>query len=193
MDAKRWQQITGAEICVAVNMSAIQFRDKSLLESVERILAESELPGELLELELTESVLLRSTPAVREAMVQMHEDLGISLTLDDVGRGFSSLEYLCKMPFDKMKVDRSFVLSSAADPSSKAIASAIISLGLKLGLTVVAEGVETVDQLQFLRQEGCPMGQGYLFSEPVSQSELTCFFERHGSVLSAANWRRLGS
>jgi diguanylate cyclase (GGDEF)-like protein/PAS domain S-box-containing protein len=149
---------------VAVNISPRQFQEKSLVATVRRALAESRLPPASLELEVTESVVMHS---VDEAIVTLRElsELGVRLSMDDFGRGYSSLYYLKRFPMHSLKIDRSFVgdLGNGDDAS---IVHTIISMSRSLGLKVVAEGVETVDQLEFLRRNGCDLAQGYLLGRP---------------------------
>jgi len=134
-------------------------------------LGESGLPARRLELEITETVLLRDTEATMVTLTQL-KDLGTRIAMDDFGTGYSSLGYLQKFPFDKIKIDRSFVKDLLDKPESIAIVRAVSGLGNALGITTTAEGVETVGQLQKLRLEGCTEVQGYLFSKPRPAHEL---------------------
>ena len=150
---------------VAVNLSATQFRNADLAEMIEKTLAATGLPPHRLEVEITESVLIQNTDTAL-AMLHRLRDLGISIALDDFGTGYSSLSYLSRFPIDKIKIDRSFVHQIGADEGTTAIVDAIIGLGTSLGVTVVAEGVETFAQLAHLRAAGCHQVQGNLYGEP---------------------------
>lgn len=159
------------DIAVAVNLSALQFKNGRIVLDVISALGESGLPARRLELEITETVLLRDTEATMVTLTQL-KDLGTRIAMDDFGTGYSSLGYLQKFPFDKIKIDRSFVKDLLDKPESIAIVRAVSGLGNALGITTTAEGVETVGQLQKLRLEGCTEVQGYLFSKPRPAHEL---------------------
>ena len=172
-EAGRWRKSHPPGVPVAVNLSPVQFRDPKLPDIVARALEEEGLSPRLLELELTEGVLLKATPEVEESLRKLHDEVGVTITLDDFGRGFASLEYLLRFPIDRLKVDRLFVGSVDEDSDSRAMVAAIIALAKSLGLVVVGEGVETESQLEFLRARGCDQIQGYYFSQPVSSQTLT--------------------
>jgi len=159
------------DIAVAVNLSALQFKNGRVVLDVISALGESGLPARRLELEITETVLLRDTEATMVTLTQL-KDLGTRIAMDDFGTGYSSLGYLQKFPFDKIKIDRTFVKDLLDKPESIAIVRAVSGLGNALGITTTAEGVETVGQLQKLRLEGCTEVQGYLFSKPRPAHEL---------------------
>ena len=162
MDAKDWPDIT-----VAVNVSPLQFRRLDFVDVVERILAQTDLDPNRLELELTESTLLGNVETAEIAMHRL-KALGVKLALDDFGTGYSSLAYLRRFPFDKLKIDRSFVRSIERAPDAAAIVHAIVGLGRGLGMKVTAEGVETAEQQLFLRAAGVHCMQGYRFGKPGS-------------------------
>jgi diguanylate cyclase (GGDEF)-like protein/PAS domain S-box-containing protein len=166
-DAAGWP----AHISVAVNLSPAQFRRGDLIETVAGALCESGLPPERLHLEITETVLLQKNA---ENLAVLHElkKLGVSIVLDDFGTGYSSLSYLKMFPFDKIKIDRSFVAEMDDRADCAAIVGCVIALGRSLGMGTVAEGVETAEQLALLRAAGCREAQGYLFSRPVPAAEL---------------------
>ena len=128
-------------------------------------LAQSGLPGQRLELEITESVLLVDNKSTLRTLHQLRS-LGVRIAMDDFGTGYSSLSYLRSFPFDKIKIDRSFVHNLASSADSKAIIRAVTGLGSSLGMTTTGEGVETQEELEYLEQEGCTEAQGYFFSEP---------------------------
>ena len=161
-DASRWP--TGMK--VAVNVSPMQFRDAGLVQAVRNALTASGLPAQRLELEITESVLLANNTTTLATLHELRA-LGVRIALDDFGTGYSSLSYLRSFPFDKIKIDRSFVRDLTAADGSKMIVRAIINLSKNLGMVTTAEGVETNEQLDTIRTEGCDEVQGFLFARPV--------------------------
>jgi EAL domain-containing protein (putative c-di-GMP-specific phosphodiesterase class I) len=162
-------------IKVSVNLSAVQFRGASPIENFSRALRDSGLPADRLELEITESVLLQNNVEHVETLHQLRL-MGISIVLDDFGTGYSSLSYLRMFPFDKIKIDRSFVHELAKNADCAAIVSAVAGLGSSLRIGTVAEGIESGDQLLLVHAAGCTHAQGYLFGRPCPASELK--FER---------------
>ncbi|HQT78163.1 MAG TPA: EAL domain-containing protein [Rhodopila sp.] len=172
-EAVSWSQ----PIRVAVNLSPVQFRDPGLVPAVTSALTESGLAPGRLELEITESVLLDDNEANLAILHQLRA-LGVRIVLDDFGTGFSSLSYLLRFPFDKIKIDRSFVVGLPGQDQSFAIVCAIVSMGRSLGIAIAAEGVETAEQLDVLRSRGCNEAQGYLFSRPVPACDLPALLER---------------
>ncbi len=161
-------------ISIAVNLSAVQFRGSRLLETVTSALAASGLAAARLELEITEGALLENTDAVLDVLNGLRS-LGVRVSMDDFGTGYSSLSYLQKFPFDKIKIDQSFVRSMSSDRDSAAIIRAVTSLGSSFGMTTIAEGVETPEQLARIRAEGCTEAQGYLISRPLSPEAARAF------------------
>jgi predicted signal transduction protein with EAL and GGDEF domain len=159
------------DVKVAVNLSPAQFKSKTLALAVTSALAASELSPSRLELEITESVLLQDNETVRGVLHQLRE-LGVRISMDDFGTGYSSLSYLRSFPFDKIKIDQSFVRDMCNHDDSIAIVRAVAGLGKNLGMSTTAEGVETDEQLGRLREEGCTEVQGYLFSRPLPASEV---------------------
>jgi len=180
-EAMRWPGTTR----VAVNMSPVQFRDPSLLQILDRALSDSGLPPSRLVLEITESIFLDANDAVITTLHCLRQR-GVSVALDDFGTGYSSLSYLRSFPFDKVKIDKSFVRDIAHQESSLAIVRAITGMANSLGMVVVAEGVETEDQLALLRAEGCELVQGYLFSRPLAAAAIGAYVERMAGVSSLA-------
>jgi diguanylate cyclase (GGDEF)-like protein len=172
-EAMKWPQ----GILVAVNLSPAQFKTGTLVLDVIAALGASGLAANRLELEITESVLLQNTDATMSTLRQLR-DLGVRIAMDDFGTGYSSLGYLQKFPFDKIKIDRSFVRDVIDKPESIAIVRAVTGLGRTLGMTTTAEGVETADQLEQLRREGCAEVQGYLFSRPKPAHELGALLQQ---------------
>jgi len=160
-DAARWPE----QVKVAVNLSPAQFVKGDLVREVEQALAASGLASSRLELEITESVLLQDNDATLGLLHRLRA-LGVGISMDDFGTGYSSLSYLRSFPFDKIKVDQSFVRDLGRGKGSIEIVRAVVGLGKSLGMGVLAEGVETAEQLGILRAEGCDELQGYLFSKP---------------------------
>ena len=156
------------EISIAVNVSAVQFRTPGLVGTVVRALASNGVPAHRLEIEVTESVLMDDQPLVFQTLRQLR-DLGVRLALDDFGTGFASLAYLQRFPFDKIKIDRSFIVGLPNKQSSVAIISAVTALANQLGMITTAEGVETEDQLEMVTALGCTQGQGYLIGKPSAR------------------------
>jgi diguanylate cyclase (GGDEF)-like protein len=171
---KAWLDAGMAPAIMAINLSAVQFRHAHLPDLVARILAEEGLAPEYLEIELTESVAMDDPLAAIAVMDELHAR-GVRMSIDDFGTGYSSLSYLKRFQVYKLKIDQSFVSDISVDPESKAIVSAVISLASSLGLRTIAEGVETAEQLAFLREQGCDEVQGYHFSRPLSASEFVRF------------------
>jgi diguanylate cyclase (GGDEF)-like protein len=171
---KAWNDVPALRgMRIAVNVSARQFRDPRFLQDVQQILDETGIDPRAIEIEITEGTLMNDTKAARAILNELKK-LGIWIALDDFGTGYSSLGYLRQFPFDTLKVDRSFVSDILVDDGSAAITSAIIAMANRLGLNVVAEGVETEGQLEYLRTLGCDQIQGYFYSRPLPVLE----FER---------------
>jgi diguanylate cyclase (GGDEF)-like protein len=180
-EAAKWP----ADLKVAVNLSPAQFRSKELVPVIVGALAASGLAPGRLELEVTETVIMHDSGAVFSALGQLH-DLGVRIALDDFGTGYSSLSFLQKFPFDKIKIDRSFVNElSGARKEARLIARAVVRFAVSLGKTTTAEGVETREQLDILRAEGCEELQGYYFSRPTGASEVAQMMR--AQVREAAN------
>jgi EAL domain-containing protein (putative c-di-GMP-specific phosphodiesterase class I) len=180
-EAMKWP----GHIKVAVNLSPVQFRNRNLVQVVITALAHSGLPPSRLELEITESVFLAETEANLETLHQLR-GLGVRISMDDFGTGYSSLSYLRSFPFDKIKIDRSFVRDLAQRPDCLAIVRAISGLGRSLDIRTTAEGVETADQLESLRIEGCNEVQGFFFSPAIPPAELEQLLEKFGQKTSRA-------
>ena len=169
-----WHQSGLTGVRLAVNISAMQFRQANLAEIIQSVFKENGLdPGQgFLELELTESLLVKNVEGTIAALNRLHE-MGIQLSIDDFGTGYSSLSYLKRFPISTLKIDQSFVCDLSTNRDDAAIVNAIIALGHGLGLKVIAEGVETIEQLDYLRTLKCDEIQGYLFSRPVPADEMT--------------------
>ena len=176
-----WREEGLASITVAVNTSALEFRAKDFIKNIRTVLDDTGMEPRHLELELTESVLMRdatSTDTVLHALA----DMGIKLAVDDFGTGYSSLSYLRRFPVDTLKIDQSFVRHMSSNLDDATIVSAVINMGKSLKKRVVAEGVETLDQYAFLIEQKCDEGQGYFFGRPMDAGEL-------GSLLRS-DWGR---
>ena len=183
--AKRWQSQGLNPLRMAVNLSAQQFRKSDLIETVKSALHRADLEPEYLELELTESVIMDN---VEQTIQTMHElkEIGVSLSLDDFGTGYSSLSYLQRYPIDRIKIDQSFVRDMTEHTNSAALVRSILAMASNLGLQTTAEGVETAGQLGYLRKQMCQEMQGYLFSRPLPEADVTRLLQE-GSKLEAHN------
>jgi diguanylate cyclase (GGDEF)-like protein len=179
-DAAGWSQ----DVCVAVNLSPAQFKSRNLVPTIVSALAASGLAASRLELEITESVLLQDSD-VTLATLHKLRGLGVRISMDDFGTGYSSLSYLRSFPFDKIKIDRSFVSELANRDDSMAIVRAVTGLGKSLGISTTAEGVETNEQLALLRLEGCTEVQGYLFSPPRPAEDVESMLSTGGRRIVA--------
>ena len=180
IEGKSWPGLT-----MSVNVSPIQFRRPDFVDTVERILAETGFDPSCLELELTETTLLGNVESAEVAMHRL-KTLGLRLALDDFGTGYSSLAYLRRFPFDKLKVDKSFVRAIERSADAAAIVHAIVGLGRGLGMKVTAEGVETAEQQLFLRAAGVNSMQGYRFGRPGSPSLISARLAMPGAHRSIA-------
>ncbi|MGB2246639.1 MAG: putative bifunctional diguanylate cyclase/phosphodiesterase, partial [Alcanivorax sediminis] len=169
--AHKWYKQGLGDITVSVNLSAHQFRKGNVAEIVDRVLSSTELPPQLLELELTESLIMEDMEQNIEMLQQLRKR-GIELALDDFGTGYSSLSYLKRFPVDTLKIDRSFIMDLDKNPDDAAITRAIIDMAHSLQMNVVAEGVETEEHLAILRSMACDTIQGFLISKPVPEEEL---------------------
>ena len=179
-DAMTWPD----GIKVAVNLSPVQFREPRLVDTIRAALARSGLPPSRLELEITESVLLQNSEATSVILRELNR-LGTPISMDDFGTGYSSLSYLQSFPFDKIKIDKSFVSGLRDKESAAHIVRAVIGLGISLGMLTTAEGVETPEQLRQLRREGCSEVQGFLFSRPLPKENVPAMLDHVRLVLDA--------
>lgn len=179
---RAWQDAGLPPMRVAVNLSARQFQQPHLVESIERTLAETGLAPEFLELEITESVLMQNTDATVAVLRRLNE-LGVHLAIDDFGTGYSSLSYLKRFPIGSLKIDQSFVRDIPGDRDNAAIATAIIAMAHSLGLKVVAEGVENKEQLDFMREHRGEIIQGYYFSRPLPAEAFADLMQRQGQTV----------
>jgi diguanylate cyclase (GGDEF)-like protein len=180
--AKAWQNSGLPPIQIAINVSAVELRAKNFVEGVRAVLKETGLEPRYLELELTETFLMQdaqSTAVVLESL----KDMGVQLALDDFGTGYSSLSYMRRFPIDTLKIDQSFVRNLPTDMDDASIVSAVINMGSSLHMQVVAEGIETREQLAMLREQNCPEGQGFYFSHPVAAEGIAPLLGRYRNTL----------
>ncbi|MHB1321417.1 MAG: putative bifunctional diguanylate cyclase/phosphodiesterase [Acidithiobacillus ferrivorans] len=184
--AQAWNQAGLSPVSIAINTSAHEFRAKDFIENVRTTLAETGLPPHLLELEMTETVLMRDTEDTN-SVLRLLVEMGVKLAIDDFGTGFSSLSYLKQYPTDALKIDRSFVSQMINNKDSAAIVSAVISLGINLRKRTIAEGVETAEQHALLLALHCDEGQGYYFSQPVAAGEFAALLSSGITSMSQAS------
>jgi EAL domain-containing protein (putative c-di-GMP-specific phosphodiesterase class I) len=174
--AKAWQAEGIPHLPVAVNLSAVQFSEEDLAGTVQRILTETGLDPAGLELEITESAIMKESEKAI-AMLKAMREMGIRITMDDFGTGYSSLSYLKRFPISSLKIDRSFIAEVMSNSDDAEIIRAIIAMSHRMKLKVVAEGVETAEQLEFLRREGCEEAQGYYFARPMPAAAFSRWFQ----------------
>ena len=179
-EARKWQR-PGAPVTVAVNLSAHQFRRSDLMAQVMRAVADSGLAPGLLELELTESAVMQNSAQAIDIMVQLRT-AGVRLAIDDFGTGYSSLAYLKRFPIDSIKIDRSFVGDILSDPDDAAITRTVIAMAHSLRLKAVAEGIESAEQVEFLRRHGCDEAQGYFYGRPMPAAEFMAFLNSRSAA-----------
>lgn len=175
---RKFHEAALTPVRISVNVSARQFREHTLLDRVRQALRDEGVPPHHLELEITESTAMQDVQATSEILAAL-DALGVRLAIDDFGTGYSSLAYLKRFPLDVLKIDRTFIPDSLEDDNVSAIAEASISLGHKLGLEVIAEGVETNEQIGFLRSHECDIIQGFFFSRPISVDKTAAFIAGH--------------
>jgi diguanylate cyclase (GGDEF)-like protein/PAS domain S-box-containing protein len=184
-----WHRAGFEHLSVAVNVSARQFRDRHFVESVERVIHETGIEPRALKVELTESTAA-DDPAAAVKILEQLKSLGVQTLMDDFGTGYSSLNYLTRLPLDKLKIDRSFIMRVPGSAHDSLVTSTILVLAHNLGLGAIAEGVETEEQLVFLRDLSCDEFQGYLFSPPVTAAEFDGFLREHYTLDVALSKRR---
>lgn len=180
----QWNEAGYTPIPIGINISSRQFREKDFVKTVEQILGEEAVAPAMIEIELTESLIMSDA---EESIIKLKQlkQMGMKVSVDDFGTGYSSLAYLKKLPLDVLKIDRQFVMDLPDDENDAAIVSAIISLAQSLNLTTIAEGVETREQLAFLSRQGCTLIQGYFISKPLPANELFEFFDVIGHQKAA--------
>ena len=167
-------------IRVSVNISSKQLRLTKFDEVLKEILEETGLDARYLELELTENAIMENTEAVM-AIVKKIKNMGISLSMDDFGTGYSSLNYLRQFPFDKLKIDKSFILNAEANPDNATLVKTIIAMAKSLKLNIIAEGMETEEQREFLKKNECMEAQGFLFSKPINSEYMNTLLKEQQS------------
>ena len=175
--AGSWQQARTTQLRLCVNVSAVELRSKDFVSGVADILTETGFDPDCLELELTETFLMQESTST-DSVLRALKGLGVKLALDDFGTGYSSLSYMRRFPVDTLKVDRSFVRDLIKDDADAGVVRAVIQMGKSLHMRVVAEGIETVDQVVFLREMGCPEAQGYYFSRPLNAADFSALMHR---------------
>jgi len=186
--ASAWQNAQSDPFYVAVNISGNHFQQRNLIPTVQVALQESGLPASSLQIEITETVAMQTVEATRRTLARARE-IGIRLAIDDFGTGYSSLAYLKRLPIDTLKIDRSFIKDIARQSDDEAIISAIIGLARSLGLSIVAEGVETDTQLAFLNMFGATLMQGYLFAKPLPAPDFWSLLQSNARTGGNASWK----
>jgi len=191
---RTWQDRGLGRLRISVNISARYLRQETFLDEVVQILSETRLDPNCVELELTETAIMENTDSAA-AVLERARKLGMKIAIDDFGTGYSSLSYLKQLPIDSVKLDRSFVRGATSDPDDAALVMAIVTLAHNLKLNVIAEGIETPEQLAFLRLLRCDEGQGFLFGKPmppaVFESSITTDPNRKVFVLSKSRASRI--
>jgi diguanylate cyclase (GGDEF)-like protein len=173
----RWYKLYHRRVTVAVNITAVEFQDPKIIENIQALLSKYQIPPRSLDLEITENVVMTKIATAMDTIVIL-QNMGIKVSIDDFGTGYSSLAYLRKLPIDKIKIDRSFIEEVASNDSDLTIVKSMIELSHGLGKRVLAEGVETEEQLRLLRNIGCDAVQGYFISKPIPEGELKKYFTR---------------
>jgi diguanylate cyclase (GGDEF)-like protein/PAS domain S-box-containing protein len=179
-EAAKWP----TAVRVAVNLSPVQFKTQGLCQAVVNALARSGVAGDRLQLEITESVLLLNTESTLDTLHQLRA-LGVRISMDDFGTGYSSLSYLRSFPFDKIKIDRSFVHDLSSNKESRAIIGAVVGLGTSLGMSTTAEGIETQEELDYMKRQGCTEAQGYFFSKPCPAKDVHALLAKQAAQTKA--------
>lgn len=174
-----WQQMTGMPLTMSVNLSARQFYDPTLVETIDQVLRQTQLNPKYLELEITETIAIKNISLTQEVLKQL-QSMGIKIAMDDFGTGFSSLNYLTQLPLDTLKIDQSFIKRLTSDAKELEVINAVLSLGRGLHLSVVAEGVDTPEQLELLKSLNCETVQGFLISPPLPALAATSKLEANG-------------
>ncbi|MDX1900860.1 MAG: EAL domain-containing protein [Gammaproteobacteria bacterium] len=182
----KWYSM-GFEKCkLSVNISANQFLREGIIETLNDTFSHTGMPIEMLEFEITETAVISYSELTERAIRNIH-DFGVSISLDDFGTGYSSLSHLRKLPIKNIKIDKSFICNVNKDKHDSMIVKSVINLGKNMGFGVIAEGIETKEQLEFLIKNGCVLGQGYYLSRPLSTQEMTLFLEHHSTAVHEKN------
>jgi len=185
---RRWLEAGFHNLTISVNVSAIQLHQSDLVGTVKRLVNETGIPPQHLMLEITETAVMENVDLAIRLLKQMKET-GVQLAIDDFGTGYSSLSYLKKMPMDEVKIDRAFVQDMLEDPDNGTIVDAIIQLGHSLGMSVIAEGTETLDQIKYLQECECDVAQGYYYSQPIREDSFLTFLSNQRSQVKSATQR----
>jgi len=175
--SERWFKLYQRRVAIAVNITAVEFQDEQLVTNIQALLQKYGIPSKYIELEITESVVMTDISRAMNSIVKL-QSMGIKVSIDDFGTGYSSLAYLRDLPIDKIKIDRSFIKEVASNDSDLTIVKSMIDLSHGLGKRVLAEGVETVEQLNVLRNLGCDAVQGYFINKPLPEAKLVRYLER---------------
>jgi len=183
-EARRWQHEYGLSLRLGVNLSPLQLRQPNLVQMVDRVLHECGLDARLLDLEVTESISVKEIPGLIDTLNGLRE-LGCGISIDDFGTGQSSLDYIKRFPADRIKIDQAFVRNIGLDPDDEAIVRATLSMAHDLNCEVVAEGVETEQHFEFLRNEGCDVLQGFLFCRPLSVASFDNLLKERARLVGA--------
>jgi EAL domain-containing protein (putative c-di-GMP-specific phosphodiesterase class I) len=176
--SRAWYDLSSDPFCLSINLSARQFNDPNLIETIKKTLKLHQLAPHQLELEITESTVIDNPRRAINTLNEMKQ-IGLKISLDDFGTGYSSLGQLKHYPIDTLKIDRSFIQEIPFDNDDKALTKAIITMGKTLGMTVVAEGVETAEQLEFLHEHGCDQIQGFYFQKPLPANEFDQWYRSY--------------
>ncbi|NSL51628.1 EAL domain-containing protein [Bacillus sp. P2(2020)] len=174
LQVKEWEKVGFHSLRVAVNLSAQQFLQRNMVEKIKEVIKETSIRPQNLELEITERVVIHDIDSALSVLKQL-KDIGVHISIDDFGTGYSSLNYLKRLPIHTLKIDRSFIFDIDTNPSSKALTSAITSMAHDLNLNVIAEGVETYDQLSYVKKSACDAIQGFYFSKPLQANAVIEF------------------
>lgn len=185
---KRWHKEGYPHMTLSINVSPIQLHQSNIVATVKRLIAETDIPPHHLILEITETAVMNNVDLAIRLLKEIKE-IGVQLGIDDFGTGYSSLSYLKKMPMDEVKIDRSFVHDMLEDPDNGTIVDAIIQLGHSLGLSVIAEGTESLDQIKYLQECECDIAQGFYYSHPVNADGLTSFMAKQRDQVKSATHR----
>lgn len=180
--SRKWEQMGYDDTSISVNLSVAEFKDLNIVKNIKKVINDTGLNPRNLELEITESIAFENFEHANEILKELRK-MGVKVSLDDFGKGYSSLNYIKELQIDTLKIDKSFVdLIGDADTNEKYISKAVIEMAISMGISVVAEGVETIEQASFLKENNCPVAQGYLFSKPVEASEIEKML-KDGSVI----------
>ncbi len=172
VQAKRWVDAGAEDFSLSVNVSPRQFKGNNFVTDLQYALGSSGLPPKHLNIEVTEGLLIQASPELNSTLQQITE-MGVKISMDDFGTGYSSLSYLKTFPFNNLKIDRAFIRELPSNPDSNILVSATIAMAHKLGLSVTAEGIETEEQFQYLRDTDCDLLQGFYFGKPIPAAEFT--------------------